>query len=168
MAFKNTAAALRVFGGQLVSRLSQGLEENNSNASGKLNESIEFKVRSQSNKLTMDLSMLDYYDEVDEGTKPKGKLSGSKVSAKGIEDWLRLPVVKDKMENRGFNITDSSIPPLAVNIANRLTKDGRKGNNFYTNVMESTLVTKDLDKRMTEAIGEDIDAAIGSFLDDID
>lgn len=161
MAFTNTASALRTYGGLIASRLSQGLKDSNSDASGKLDESIKFKVSSKSNKLTMDLSMLDYYEFVDEGRKP-----GRMPPTRPILEWLSYPNVKDKVGVSGLE--DSKLQGLAFAIAKKIGREGTKGTNFYTNVINSRLVTQDLDKAVTNAISEDIDEAMKLAFDDID
>ena len=161
MAFTNTAAALRTFGGQMVSRLSQGLKDNNSDASGKLDESIKFNIKSQSKKLTFDLSMLDYFEFVDEGRKP-----GRMPPTRPILDWLKYPNVKDKIGVSGLE--DSKLQGLAFAIARKIGREGTKGTDFYTNVINSRLVTSDLPKAMTQAIGDDIDAAMAEAFDGIE
>lgn len=160
MAFTNTAAALRTFGGLLTSRLSQGLKESNSDASGKLDESIKFTLKAQTNKLVMDLSMLDYYEFVDEGRKP-----GRAAPTKAISDWLRFPNVQDKLGVSGLE--ESKREGLAFAIARKIGREGTKGTDFYTNVIEGRLVTKDLPKLIEDSVGEDIDNAIEALLNEI-
>ena len=165
MALKHTAAALRTFGGLMVSRLSQGLTENNSTASGKLDSSISLRPTASGNRIGIDLSMLDYYLDLDEGVKPKGKQPSYTVQSSDIEEWLTYPNVKQKMEQRGFNITEKSIPPLSKRIAHRLTEDGRDGTNFFTNVIESDLVKRDLPKIIERSVIEDTDDLLSDFFD---
>ena len=160
MAFTNTAAALRTFGGLMTSRLSEGLKDNNSDASGKLDESIKFTIKSKANKIEMDLSMLDYYEFVDEGRK-----AGKQPPIKPILEWLSYPNVLDKIGASGLE--DTQKEGLAFQIARKIGREGTKGTDFYTNVIESRLVTQDLPKLIQESVGEDIDEQIGELLDGI-
>jgi len=162
MAFTNTAAALRVFGGLFEQRLAQGMQENNSDASGELTESMAFVVRSKNSKVEMDFSMLDYYEFVDEGRKP-----GKQPPINSILKWLSLPLVRDKLSG-GLSDAEVSNPEgLAFQIARKIGREGTKGTDFYTNVIESRLVTQDLPKLIQESVGEDIDELMGSLLDGI-
>jgi len=154
---KNTASALRTFGGLITSRLSEGLKDNNSDASSDLDSSIKFKPTKSGDIDGIGVTMLDYYLELDEGVKPKGKQPSYTVQSSDIAEWLTYPNVKQKMEQRGFKVTERSIPSLAINIANRLTEDGRDGTNFFTNVINSKLVTRDLPKMLESAIGADLE-----------
>jgi len=160
MAFTHTASALRTFGGLFVSKLAQGLNENNSDASGKLNESIAFNIKSKANRLEFDLTMLDYYEFVDEGRKP-----GRMPPTKPIMDWLRYPSVQDKLGVSGLE--DSQIQGLAFQIARGIGANGTEGTDFYTNVINSRLITQDLPRLIEESVGQDIDEAMGTLLDDI-
>ena len=144
----------------MVSRLSQGLKESNSDASGELDKSIAFSIKAQSTRLTMELSMADYYVFVDKGRKP-----GKRPPTKPIEDWLRYPNVQDKIGRSGLE--DKERKGLAFVIARKIGREGTKGTNFYTNVVKSRLVTQDLDKTVTQAISEDIDELLASLLDGI-
>jgi hypothetical protein len=160
MAFTNTSAALRQTGGLIVQRLSQGLQENNSIASGDLDSSIAINIKITDKKIELNITMLDYWEEIDQGQK-----AGIVVEPSDIEKWLTYPNVKTKMENRGFTISDPPAAPLARNIANRLTKDGRKGNNFATNVFTSSLITKELPEVILNAVAEDADLILADLLD---
>jgi hypothetical protein len=159
MAFTNTSAALRQTGGLIVQRLSQGLQENNSIASGDLDSSIAINIKITDKKIELNITMLDYWEEIDQGQK-----AGIVVEPSDIEKWLTYPNVKTKMENRGFTISDPPAAPLARNIANRLTKDGRKGNNFATNVFTSSLITNELPEVIQNAIVEDADLILADLL----
>ena len=162
MAFTHTASALRTFGGLFVSRLAQGLKENNSDASGNLNDSIEFDVKSKANRLEFDLTMLDYYEFVDEGRKP-----GRMPPTKSILKWLSLPLVRDKLSG-GLSDSEVANPEgLAFQIARKIGRLGTEGTDFYTNVINSRLITQDLPRLIEESVGQDIDEAMGTLLDEI-
>ena len=159
----NLTQALRRVGGLTIQRLRQGLVENNSDASGELGKSIGANIKETPKGIDMNIIMLDYYVEVDEGQKP-----GTKVEADKIAEWLTYPNVRDKMGNRGFNITENSINPLAKNIANRLTIDGRDGNDFATNVFESRLIKQELPDLVADAVFEDANMVINELIANIE
>jgi len=147
---KNTASALRTFGGLITSRLSEGLKDNNSDASSDLDSSIKFKPTNSGGKVGIDVTMLDYYVFVDEGRKP-----GKQPPTSAIEQWLTYPNVKDKV--RTGELKDSERKSLAFQIARKIGREGTKGTDFFTNVINSKLVTRDLPKMLESAIGADLE-----------
>lgn len=161
MAFTNTQTALRSIGGLTVQRLSQGLKENNSDASGELDDSINFNIKSSSKKIELDIVMLDYWGAVDEGRK-----AGKQPPIDKIKEWLTYPNVRDKMRfgQNDSAFTDSERNSLAYLIARKIGKQGTKGTNFATNVFESSLITKELPEVLLDAITEDADAILADLL----
>ncbi len=158
MALKHTAAALRTFGGLMVSRLSQGLTENNSTASGELDSSISFRPTASGNRIGIDLSMLDYYIFVDEGRSP-----GKQPPTSTIEQWLTYPNVSDRFGSGGLGDTERK--SLAFLIARKIGREGTDGNDFFTNVIESDLVKRDLPKIIERSVIEDTDDLLSDFFD---
>jgi hypothetical protein len=161
MAFTNTQTALRSIGGLTVQRLSQGMKENNSDASGELDASINFNIKSSSNKIELNVTMLDYWGAVDEGRK-----AGKQPPIDKIKEWLTYPNVRDKMRfgQNDSAFTDSERNSLAYLIARKIGKQGTKGTNFATNVFESSLITKELPEVLLDAITEDADAILADLL----
>jgi hypothetical protein len=101
MAFTNTSRALRQIGGLVVSRLSQNLKEDNAIASGRLDESIDFRAFSRTNALGVEITMLDYWEAVD-----KGRKAGKMPPISKIQEWLNYPNVRDKIR---FGQSDAPI-----------------------------------------------------------
>jgi hypothetical protein len=164
MAFTNTSQALRQIGGLTVQRLGEGLSENNTDASGDLKKSISFKIRSSSKKIELDITMLDYWGAVDEGRK-----AGKQPPIDKIKEWLSYPNVRDKIRfgQSDAQFTESEQNSLAYLIAKKIGREGTKGNNFATNVFESSLITNELPEVLTDAIVEDADAILTELLDSI-
>ena len=165
MAFTNTQTALRSIGGLTVQRLSQGLKESNSDASGELDQSISFKIRSSSKKIELNITMLDYWGAVDEGRK-----AGKQPPIDKIKEWLTYPNVRDKIRfgQNDSEFSDSERNSLAYLIARKIGKQGTKGTNFATNVFESSLITKELPEVLTDAIVEDADLVLSELLSKFD
>ena len=161
MAFTNTQSALRSIGGLTVQRLSQGLKENNSDASGELDASINFNIKSSSKKIELDIVMLDYWGAVDEGRK-----AGKQPPIDKIKEWLTYPNVRDKIRfgQNDSAFTESERNSLAYLIARKIGKQGTKGTNFATNVFESSLITKELPEVLLDAITEDADEILADLL----
>jgi hypothetical protein len=175
MAFTNTAAALRQTGGLVVQRLAQELQENGAIASGELESSISFEVKSTAKKIVVDIYMADYWGAVDTG-RPAGK----QPPIDKIKEWLTYPNVRDKLKIDGSNssigirvITNrkgerkvvSDVDSLAFLIARKIGKQGTKGTNFATNVFTSSLITKELPEVILNAVVEDADSVLTELLD---
>jgi len=148
MAFQNLNAALRQVGGLVVSRLSQGLQESNSNASGELEQSIGFNVFNRRNLIGVNIEMLDYWVYVDEGRR-----AGRMPPVSKIQEWLTYPNVKTKIAGRD----DANLESLAYSIAKKIGEKGTKGTDFATNVFESRLVQREVPQLIEDSVGQDIE-----------
>lgn len=161
MAFTNTSAALRQTGGLIVQRLSQGLQEDNAIASGELDKSISFNVKSSAKKIVLDITMLDYWGAVDTGRR-----AGKQPPIDKIKEWLTYPNVRDKMRfgQSDASFTESEKNSLAFLIARKIGRQGTKGNNFATNVFTSDLITNELPDIVLNAVIEDADEVLAELL----
>lgn len=161
MAFTNTQTALRSIGGLTVQRLSQGLKENNSDASGELDKSINFNIKSSSKKIELNITMLDYWGAVDEGRKV-----GKMPPIDKIREWLTYPNVRDKIRfgQNDSAFTESERNSLAYVIARKIGDKGTRGTNFATNVFNSKLITQELPESLAEAITQDADEILTELL----
>jgi hypothetical protein len=162
MAFTNTSAALRQTGGLIVQRLSQGLQQDNSIASGELDKSINFNIKSTQKKIVLDITMLDYWGAVDGGRK-----AGKQPPIDKILEWLSYPNVRDKIRfgQNDSAFSESEKNSLAFLIARKIGRQGTKGNNFATNVFTSSLITKELPEVILNAVAEDADLILADLLD---
>lgn len=158
--FKSVDAALRVYGGLIVQRLVEGLNANNSNASGALNESIALTMKSNAEGFIVDA--LDYWGAVDGGRR-----AGKRPPITAIEQWLRYPNVRDKMRfgasDKAFG--DKERMALAFMIARKIGRDGTKGNNFFKNVVESDLID-DMVQAVANGAMDDMLASIDQAIND--
>lgn len=148
MAFNQLSDALRQVGGLVVRRLSQGLQEDNAIASGRLDKSITFRAFSQDSIVGVNIEMEDYWQYVDEGRKP-----GKMPPVSKIAQWLTYPNVKEKI---GARDTDN-VEHLAYSIAKKIGTKGTKGNDFATNVFNSKLVNQEIPRLIEDSIGQDIE-----------
>lgn len=155
----NTSKVFTTYGRLTAQRLSEGLKDNNSDASGKLDESISFKVFSNGNKLGYTISMLDYYEFVDEGRK-----SGKRPPISVLEEWLTYPNVREKIRfNSDAGFSDSERRSLAYVIAKKIGERGTKGTKFFTNVVNSNLIQRDLLNSLEQSISEDVDLLLSEI-----
>ena len=158
MAFDNTLTALNQVGGLVTRRLAQGLQEANAIASGQLEESISFRAFSNSNQLGVEVSMLDYWEYVDEGRR-----AGKMPPVSKIQEWLTYPNVRSKIQ-QGRDQAVQDPESVAFLIARKIAREGTKGTDFATNVFNSTLVQKEIPALIESSIGEDIEATINETL----
>ena len=145
-----------------MQRLSQGLQEDNSIASGELDKSINFNIKSTDKKIVLDITMLDYWGAVDGGRK-----AGKQPPIDKIKEWLSYPNVRDKIRfgQNDSAFSESEKNSLAFLIARKIGRQGTKGNNFATNVFTSSLITKELPEVILNAVAEDADSVLTELLD---
>jgi hypothetical protein len=159
--FKSTEIALRVYAGLISQRLVEGLNENNSNASGALNESINFTLKAKGAGFFIDA--LDYWRAVD-GGRPSGE--GPRIT--DIEKWLTYPNVRDKLRlgasDKAFGEKEKRT--RAFFITRKIWREGTKGNNFFKNVVESDLID-DMVQAVANGSLDDMLADIDKTINDI-
>ena len=145
-----------------MQRLSQGLQEDNSIASGELDKSINFNIKSTDKKIVLDITMLDYWGAVDGGRK-----AGKQPPIDKILEWLSYPNVRDKIRfgQNDSAFSESEKNSLAFLIARKIGRQGTKGNNFATNVFTSSLITKELPEVILNSVAEDADLILADLLD---
>jgi hypothetical protein len=151
MAGPAVAEAVRFYGGLIVNRLVDGLQQSEQSASGNLEESIGFTISNNgANRLTLDIELADYYKFVDEGRK-----AGKWPPRSKILTWLTMPNVLDRLGVRG-QLPIKEHESLAYLISRKIAREGTKGNHFFTNVVEKSGIIDE----MAEAIGT---AAVDDF-----
>ena len=145
-----------------MQRLSQGLQQDNSIASGELDKSINFNIKSTQKKIELSITMLDYWGAVDGGRK-----AGKQPPIDKIKEWLSYPNVRDKIRfgQNDSAFSESEKNSLAFLIARKIGRQGTKGNNFATNVFTSSLITKELPEVILNAVAEDADLILADLLD---
>ena len=147
-----------------MQRLSQGLQQDNSIASGELDKSINFNIKSTDKKIVLDITMLDYWGAVDGGRK-----AGKQPPIDKILEWLSYPNVRDKIRfgQNDSAFSESEKNSLAFLIARKIGRQGTKGNNFATNVFTSSLITNELPEVILNAVAEDADLILADLLDSL-
>jgi len=142
---------LNNFGVQTVKQLADNLNQKKINASGKLQESINFKYPLNGDTYNFELSLLDYYEFVDKGRKP-----GKQPPRGKIFEWIRqkdlsgatgkVGLIKDDFKRR---------KTLAFLIARKIGKFGTKPTNFFSSVVNRSAINK-LKNDIAEALGRDV------------
>ena len=145
-----------------MQRLSQGLQQDNSIASGELDKSINFNIKSTQKKIELSITMLDYWGAVDGGRK-----AGKQPPIDKIKEWLSIQNVRDKIRfgQNDSAFSESEKNSLAFLIARKIGRQGTKGNNFATNVFTSSLITNELPEVILNAVAEDADLILADLLD---
>ncbi len=153
MAFDRIGDALETGLRLMVARLSENLTSRGSIASGELGESITYKIAPpRRGKWSGVITMLDYWEFVDEGRKP-----GKRPPVQKMVEYLSYPAVRDRMTFGREDLFDfGKLESIAYAMAKKIGEKGTKGNKFATDVFESDLID-DIGKRVANAIEEDFD-----------
>lgn len=137
MAFKKLIEVLEEFQGLYLKALGRQIKQKDIVASGALGDSLNPAITAQpkvsvfGGLYEMKVEMLDYGDEVDQGTQPKGKLPNTFTVAKNQKDillWLTYPNVKDKLQIEGLSQEERE--GLAATISMNIEKGGVAPRNF--------------------------------------
>tara|TARA_R110000868_G_scaffold201242_1_gene448817 strand:- start:5012 stop:5509 length:498 start_codon:yes stop_codon:yes gene_type:complete len=158
--YTNTAAELEVIGGLIVQRLGDQLDANNTNASGSLKGSITLHLKP--NGLGMYIDALDYWDAVDEGTRPHTPPRSA------ILKWLSYPNVRDKLKKGKSDAAfgEREANSIAFLIQRKIKREGTKGTNFFTNVVNSGIFD-DMAGALADSMEQDILAILNNQIDAI-
>lgn len=149
----NLQESVRYYSGLIVNRLVDGLQASEQSASGNLEESIGYVMRSKPSGYEVDIELADYYKYVDQGRKAGGMPPVSK-----LREWLRYPNVKDRL---GLNqLPDSQLNGIAYLIARKIAKEGTKGNHFFTNVVDNSGIIDEMTEGLANAATQDLSTAI--------
>jgi len=159
MAFKNLLTLLEEFQGLYLKALATQVREKDIVASGALGDSlnprVQPKVKAFGNLYEMKVEMIDYADEVDQGTQPAGKLPNRFKAATGqskIEKWLTYKNVIDRLGIQGMPKTEQQ--SLAYYISRNLETKGKEGRNFLAPAINP--IHKKIKGRVAEAVSEDV------------
>ena len=158
--YTNTAAELEVIGGLIIQRLADNLDANNTNASGSLKGSITLHL--EPNGLGMFIDPLDYWDAVDEGTRPHTPPRSA------ILKWLSYPNVRDKLKKGKSDAAfgESEAKSIAYLIQRKIKHYGTEGTNFFTNVVKSGIFD-DMAGALADSMEQDILAILNNQIDKI-
>lgn len=167
-------------GNDAITRMRAGI----SDASGELAQSIDYKVKRDGNGIyTFSIEMEPYYYYVDKGRKPGKKpplknieeyitnkgidvnkeKEKEKTTAKKIKAALKgLSPISAKIATKAKENTTSTLKKrksIAFAIAYKIGKEGFKGNNFYSNVVNPHWI-ESFYKDLEEAGLKDIEAQL--------
>ncbi len=92
---KSIGKVLNDFGVNVVADLTEKLDQDNSNASGALRQSIDYNVQIYSRGIRFSLTLDDYYVFVDKGRRP-----GKQPPTSMLEQWITDKGIKVSKYNR--------------------------------------------------------------------
>ena len=153
--FPKVAEVLERYGAEFIELYKSNLVASGRPASGKLAESLSYHVDLGTNVYAVDISLLEYWKYIENGTRPHFP----PVSA--IRDWIRVkPVIPRPFEN-GKLPTESQ---LAFLIARKISRVGTEGTNDFERA------SKEIFDRMlmslAEAVTEDLQRQVSVIFTD--
>jgi hypothetical protein len=164
MNLKRLENELNKLGVVIVKELKKALKKKKKKATGKLIQSINYKVTGYKNKVAMRIISKDYLVNVDEGRGEKLTPPPVKAIRKWIDDKAIKPYAK-----KGLNGKPGKVPTkdqLAIMIAKSIGKKGIKPTNV---VLETMIQTQERAtyKKIQQVATEDIKDAINQILYDM-
>ena len=139
--------ALLDAGNEIIERLKKSATDKGLDASGRLIAGIDFNVKVFATQYRWQLTMPDYYKDVDEGTKPH------LVPIKDLIEWITFKGIAPKLRKKGFGkngkksakslgyTKQDTAKSLAYMIQQSILKKGTikrfgyKGSKFYSSVV---------------------------------
>lgn len=150
--FPKVAEVLERYGAEFIELYKLNLVESGRPASGKLAASLSYKVVLNERTFAVDISLLDYWKYIENGTRPHFP----PVSA--IRDWIRVKPILPRPFSNGKLPTESQ---LAFLIARKIGRVGTEGTNDFERA------SKELFDRMqmsiAEAVTEDLERQVSAI-----
>lgn len=150
--FPKVAEVLERYGAEFIELYKLNLVESGRPASGKLAASLSYKVVLNERTFAVDISLLDYWKYIENGTRPHFP----PISA--IRDWIRVKPVLPRPFSNGKLPTESQ---LAFLIARKISRVGTEGTNDFERA------NKELFDRMqmsiAEAVTEDLQRQVSAI-----
>jgi hypothetical protein len=134
--YTNLIDVLENIGEEIVQQYKDELQQHNKIASGKLFNSIDYRIEVTNEGVTLYFVAEDYYINVEKGRNPGGKFPPIDV----IKKWMISRSIPDK-------------PGLAYIIARRIAEKGIKGISELTTIRTDVSKYNDL---LTEALTKDL------------
>lgn len=167
-------AMLTLYISEFLTQASDNLNRTNSISTGKLEESLNFKVTPLANGYKVDFTALDYYKFVDKGVQGvKGSknttspykfkfINPSKSHVEAIKKWIsnnNLTALVTDINRYGPTLRErkgKTMPQdrAAFLVARSIKKKGIAATNFWQDAFDDTF--KDFGVRMSEALGRSI------------
>ena len=153
--FSKVAEVLERYGAEFIELYKLNLVQSGRPASGKLAESLSYHVNLGTNVYAVDISLLEYWKYIENGTRPHFP----PVSA--IREWIRVkPVIPRPFEN-GKLPTESQ---LAFLIARKISRVGTEGINDFQRANDEVFARMEMS--LAEAVTEDLQRQVSVIFKD--
>ena len=153
--FPKVAEVLERYGAEFIELYKLNLVQSGRPASGKLAESLSYHVNLGTNVYAVDISLLEYWKYIENGTRPHFP----PVSA--IREWIRVkPVIPRPFEN-GKLPTESQ---LAFLIARKISRVGTEGINDFERANDEVFARMEMS--LAEAVTEDLQRQVSVIFKD--
>lgn len=140
--FKNLKQYLNTLGNQLVDNYRNNLSANGVNATGKLGNTLKFKVTKDSTSYYVDLYLEDYWKYVE-----NGRAAGKFPPITSIRDWIRVkPIIPNVYNGKLPTIDD-----LTYLIRRKIGTRGIPGKHILRDSLEELNID-----RIEEALTKDV------------
>lgn len=145
MAFINTKKYLFKYGSEVVNEMKTRLRTLNKIATGKLINSLGFKIKEGADEVEFDFVSVNYSKYVDKGRRP-----GKRPPLRKIQEWCRVKGIPKR---------------AAYPIAKKIGERGIKITNFYT--LSTTRRLAQFTKNLKAAYRMDIEGALNEAVREI-
>lgn len=153
--FPKVAEVLERYGAEFIELYKLNLVASGRPASGKLADSLSYRVSLDGRTFAVDISLLEYWKYIENGTRPHFP----PISA--IRDWIRVkPVLPRPMQN-GKLPTESQ---LAFLIARKISREGTKGINDFERANDELF--NRMQMNIAEAVTQDLQRQVNIIFTD--
>lgn len=154
----NLNKVLERYADAFIKNAEANLQKNDSNASGELQRSMELnEIKIDSNKMSVTISLADYWWYVEHGTSPDygAKKSERKMPPiKPLIEWIESKPVPPKVEGL-------TVEQRAYGLAKHIQKHGTKPHPFFNKAKEQTY------KQFKDDIAEAVQMDIMAYIEDV-
>lgn len=151
--FKNLTRVLSSYGPKLLDTYRLNLSESGHIASGKLKDSLEYKVEWSGGLVELSISLEDYWKYLEDGTKPHWPPPDK------ILQWIRVKPIAPRPMSNGKLPTQEQ---LAYLIGRKISQEGTQGSKDLRKSEDTIwdLFERDVDDALDEDLGEETDEII--------
>ena len=155
--FPKVAEVLERYGKEFIELYKVNLAMSGRPASGRLSNSLNYKVSIGTNVYAVDISLLDYWKYIESGTRPHWP----PVSA--IREWIKVkPVIPRPFENGKLPTEDQ----LAFLIARKISRVGTEGINDFERANQE--IFSRMEMSIAEAVTEDLQRQVSIIFTDFE
>lgn len=155
--FPKVYEVLERYAKEFIEQYKINLVQSGRPASGRLAESLNYRVSLGTNVYAVDISLLDYWKYIESGTRPHWP----PVSA--IREWIKVkPVIPRPMAN-GKLPTESQ---LAFLIGRKISRVGTEGKNDFERANQE--IFSRMEMSIAEAVTEDLQRQVSIIFTDFD